>query len=207
VDLKPILAGAGVAGLAIGFGAQTLVKDLIAGFFLLLENQVRVNDVVTIGDATGLVEAMNLRTTVLRDVDGRVHIVPNGAISIVTNHTREWSRALLDVGVAYKENTDDCFAILREVGAGLERDPVYGPKLMGPFEYPGIERFAESAVVLRMMVRTRPLEQWAVLRESRRRVKQAFAEHGIELPYPHLTLMIGDGPGGARVVVERDTPA
>lgn len=206
VNLGPILAGAGIAGLAVGFGAQTLVKDLISGFFLLFENQVRVNDVVTVGDVSGVVEAINLRTTVLRDTDGRVHIVPNGAINVVTNHTRGWSRAVLDVGVSYHEDADRCLAVLREVGAGLARDAQFGARLGGAFEYPGVERLDPSAVVLRMMVPTAPGEQWNVLRELRRRVKKAFDDNGIEIPYPHMTVLVGDESSPVRVTVQRQEP-
>lgn len=188
VDLKPILAGAGIVGLAVGFGAQTLVKDVISGFFILFENQFRVGDVIETAGVGGLVEAINLRTTVLRDVQGRVHVIPNGSINVVSNFTREWSRAVLDIGVAYKEDTDRCTEILQRVGAEIESDPRWGPKLLGPFEYPGVESFGDSAVVLRMMVRTVPQERWNVLRELRRRVKKAFDAEGIEIPFPQLTL-------------------
>jgi small conductance mechanosensitive channel len=190
VAIGPIVAGAGIAGIAVGFGAQALVKDMISGFFMLLENQYRVGDVIGIADVTGVVEAINLRTTVLRDVEGRVYIVPNGTIGVVTNHTRGWARALLDVGVAYREDTDRCYEVLRRVGAEMQKDPVFGPKLAEPFEYPGIERLDESSVLLRMMVRTKPHEQWVVVRELRRRVKKAFDEAGIEIPFPHRTLYL-----------------
>jgi small conductance mechanosensitive channel len=193
VDLAPILAGAGIIGLAMGFGAQTLVKDVISGFFLLLEDQYRVNDEVSIAGARGAVEHIGLRTTVLRDAEGRVHIVPNGAVSVVTNHTRGWARALLDVNVAYKEDTDRCFQVLRRVGSEIEADPEFGPMLDGEFEYIGIEALADSAVVLRTGVRTRPEDRVAVLRELRRRVKQAFDVEGIEIPFPHTTITFGDG--------------
>ena len=192
LDLGPILAGAGIVGLAIGFGGQTLVKDLIGGFFVLFENQYRVNDVISTAGVAGLVEAINLRTTVLRDIEGRVHIIPNGSIGVVTNFTREWSRALLDIGVAYKEDTDRCFDVLRQVARSIEEDPEYASKLDGTFEFLGVEDLADSAVVLRMMVRTKPLEQWTVVRELRRRVKKAFDKHGIEIPFPHATLYMGD---------------
>jgi small conductance mechanosensitive channel len=193
VDLAPILAGAGIIGLAVGFGAQTLVKDVISGFFLLLEDQYRVNDEVSIAGARGHVEEIGLRTTVLRDADGRVHIVPNGAVGVVTNHTRGWARALLDVSVAYKEDTDRCFEVLRRVGRELEADAEFGPLLDGEFEYFGIEALADSAVVLRAGVRTRPEARVAVLRELRRRVKQAFDAEGIEIPFPHTTITFRDG--------------
>lgn len=192
VDLKPILAGAGIVGLAVGFGAQTLVKDIISGFFILLENQFRVGDVIETAGVGGLVESINLRTTVLRDIQGRVHVIPNGSINVVSNFTVEWSRAVLDVGVAYKEDTDRCFEIMKRVGADMEADPTWGPKIVGAFEYPGVENLADSAVVLRMMTKTIPQERWNVLRELRRRVKLAFDAEGIEIPFPHLTLYMGD---------------
>ena len=189
VDLKPILAGAGILGLAIGFGAQTLVKDVITGFFILLENQIRVGDVVTAAGMTGEVEAVNLRTTVLRDVDGKVHIIPNSAITVVTNATRDFSRALLDVGVSYREDTDRALMVMRQVGAELEKDPLFGKKLIGSFEYPGIQAFGESAIMLRMVGKTNPQDGPVVQRELRRRVKKAFDQAGIEIPYPHLRVL------------------
>ena len=206
VDLKPILAGAGIAGLAVGFGAQTMVKDVISGFFVLLENQFRVNDVIRSAGVEGLVEAINLRTTVLRDVHGRVHVIPNGDLGVVTNYTRNWSRALLDVGVAYKEDTDRCFAILGEVGASMERDPVFGPKLAGPFQYPGVQGLDESAVTLRVVVDTLPQERWNVLRELRRRVKKAFDEAGVEIPFPHRTLYVGEAPSRGSLAIRVEKP-
>jgi small conductance mechanosensitive channel len=190
IDMKPILAGAGILGLAVGFGAQTLVKDVITGFFILLENQISVGDTVTAAGCSGVVEAVNLRTTVLRDVDGTTHIIPNGAITVVANATRDWSRALLDVGVAYKEDTDRCESVLREVGSGLEGDPVYGKKLLGPFEYHGVIKLGESSVVLRMVARTQPQEGATVVRELRRRVKSAFDQAGIEIPFPHVKVVL-----------------
>jgi small conductance mechanosensitive channel len=131
------------------------------------------------------VEEINLRTTVLRDITGNVHIVPNGSITTVTNMTREWARAVLDIGVAYESDIDHCLAVLRGVGTAMSEDPTWSSRLVGPFEYPGIERFEDSAVVLRMMVQTRPIEQWDVMRELRRRVKAAFDEAEIAIPYPH----------------------
>lgn len=189
VDLKPILAGAGILGLAVGFGAQTLVKDVITGFFILLEDQIRVGDTVTTAGCTGVVEAVNLRTTVLRDYDGTTHIIPNSSITVVTNATRDWSRAVLDVGVAYKEDTDRCEMVLREVGDSIEKDPVLAKKLLGPFEYLGVVKFGDSAVVLRVLVQTQAHEGPLVLRELRRRVKKAFDDAGIEIPFPHIKLV------------------
>jgi small conductance mechanosensitive channel len=196
VDLKPILAGAGILGLAVGFGAQSLVKDVITGFFILLENQLRVGDTVTAAGFTGVVEAVNLRTTILRDVEGKAYIIPNSSITVVTNATRDWSRALLDVGVAYKEDTDRCLAVLREVGSNLEKDPAFARRIIAPFEYPGVEAFGSSAVVLRMVAKTLPQDGAVVLRELRRRVKKAFDEAGIEIPLPHVKL-VRDREGAA----------
>lgn len=204
VAIGPLLAGAGIAGIAVGFGAQALVKDVIAGFFMLLENQYRVGDIVSVAGVTGVVEAINLRTTVLRDVAGAVHVVPNGTVGVVTNHTRGWARALLDVGVAYQEDTDRCFEVLRKVGDGLQRDRVFGPKLAEPFEYPGVEALDDSAVLLRMMVRTKPHEQWDVMRELRRRVKKAFDEAGIEIPLPQRTLYVRSAEGPFRTLIPGD---
>ncbi len=196
VDLKPILAGAGILGLAVGFGAQTLVKDVITGFFILLENQIRVDDTITAAGCTGVVEAVNLRTTVLRDYDGTTHIIPNSSITVVTNATRDWSRALLDVGVAYKEDTDRCELVLREVGASIEKDPLFARKLLGSFEYPGVVKLGDSAVVLRVLVKTQAHDGPVVLRELRRRVKKAFDKADIELPFPHIKL-VRDRDGSA----------
>jgi len=189
VDLKPILAGAGILGLAVGFGAQTLVKDVITGFFILLENQIRVDDTVTAAGCTGVVEAVNLRTTVLRDFDGTTHIIPNSSITVVTNATRDWSRAVLDVGVAYKEDTDRCEMVLREVGDSIEKDSFFAKRLLGPFEYLGVVKLGDSAVVLRVLVKTQAHDGPLVVRELRRRVKKAFEKAGIEIPFPHVKIV------------------
>jgi small conductance mechanosensitive channel len=185
LDLGPLLAGAGVLGLAISFGAQSLVKDVISGLFILIENQFGVGDVVRIEGVSGAVERMTLRVVILRDVHGVVHIVPNGEIKKVSNLTRTWARAVLDVGVAYKEDTDHVVRVMREVGAGLWEDPEWRPLLVEPVEVPGIESFDESQVTIRLMAKTLPLKQWDVARELRRRLKQRFDAEGIEIPYPH----------------------
>ncbi len=184
IDLKPVLAGAGILGLAVGFGAQTLVKDVITGFFLLFENQIRVGDTVTAAGATGVVEAINLRTTVLRGQDGTTHVIPNSAITVVANATRDWSRAIVDVPVALKEDTDRCDMVLREVGAEMAKDPAYAKKLMGPFEYPGVVMFEGAAAVLRVTVKTQPHDSPQVQRELRRRIKKAFDRADIEICDP-----------------------
>jgi small conductance mechanosensitive channel len=212
VEIGPILAGAGIAGLAIGFGAQSLVKDFLSGIFIVLENEFRVGDVVRIADTAGLVEKITLRTTTLRDLEGKVHIVPNGEITVVTNMTKEWSRFLIDVGVAYKEDVDHVMDVLAEVGEGMEKDEKYGPLILEPLAILGVDSFGDSSVNIRVMFTTQPLQQWTVGREFRRRIKKAFDEKGIEIPFPHRTVYLGEGsPMDGRVSVElvgkREPPA
>ncbi len=194
LDLGPLLAGAGVVGLAISFGAQSLVKDVISGLFILIENQFGVGDVIRIGNVSGAVERMTLRVVVLRDVHGVVHIVPNGEIKTVSNLTRTWARVVLDVGVAYKENTDRVVAVMREVGRELWDDEQWRPLLIEPVEVPGIESFTDSAVTIRITAKTLPLKQWDVARELRRRLKRRFDAEEIEIPFPHQKL-VWDGLG------------
>jgi small-conductance mechanosensitive channel len=202
IEIGPLLAGAGVVGLAIGFGAQSLVKDVIGGFFILLENHMNVGDVVQISGVSGLVESINLRVTVLRDLEGRVHIVPNGEIGVVTNMTKEWSRALLDIGVAYKEDVDGVISVLEEVGEGMRTDETFGPLILEPIEVLGLDSFGDSSVNIRVMMKTRPIEQWKIAREFRKRVKKVFDEKGIEIPFPHRTIYIGEAPSEARLKVD-----
>jgi len=192
VDITPILTGAGIAGLAVGFGAQNLVRDIIAGFFLILENQVRVGDVAIINGKGGLVEAIRLRTIQLRGQDGTVHVIPNGAISELSNLTKDFSYYVIDMGVAYKEDVDRVMGVLREVGAELQQDPAYAERILAPLEILGVDAFADSAVVIRVRIKTVPLQQWNVGRELRRRIKKAFDAQGIEIPYPHLSLYFGE---------------
>ncbi|HEX6912479.1 MAG TPA: mechanosensitive ion channel family protein [Longimicrobium sp.] len=188
VELGPLLAGAGVVGLAVSFGAQSLVKDVISGLFMLFENQFGVGDVIRIEGVSGAVEQMTLRIVVLRDVHGVVHIVPNGQITKVSNLTRSWARVVLEVGVAYREDPDRVMEVLRDVGRELYEDPAWKPLLLEPVEVPGIEMFADSAVNIRVMVKTLPLKQWDVARELRRRIKLRFDQEGIEIPFPHQTV-------------------
>jgi len=193
VNLGPLLAGAGVVGLAISFGAQSLVKDVISGLFMLFENQFGVGDVIRIEGVSGAVEQMTLRVVVLRDVHGVVHIVPNGQITKVSNLTRSWARVVLDVGVAYKEDPDRVMQVMREVGAEIQADPEWGPLLLEPVEVPGIQGFAESAVNIRIQAKTLPLKQWDLARELRRRLKLAFDREDIEIPFPHQKMVWGEG--------------
>jgi len=192
VDITPILTGAGIIGLAVGFGAQNLVRDVISGFFLILENQVRVGDVASINGKSGLVEAIRLRTIVLRALDGTVHVIPNGAITELSNMTKDFSFAVVDVGVAYKEDVDRVMAVLRELGASLRQDPAWTPAILDALEVLGLDRFGDSAVIIKIRMKTMPSQQWAVARELRRRIKRVFDEQGIEIPFPHLSLYAGE---------------
>lgn len=196
VDITPILTGAGIVGLAVGFGAQSLVKDIISGFFIILENQVRVGDVANIDGTGGLVERITLRTIILRDLSGTVHVIPNGSISRLSNLTKDFSYYLIDMGVAYKEDTDKVVDVMKAVGDELLADPKYGVSMLGPLEVIGVDKFGDSSVDIRVRLKTIPLKQWEVGREFRRRVKKAFDAHGIEIPFPHRTLVI---PGGLRI--------
>jgi small-conductance mechanosensitive channel len=188
VSVAPILGAAGVAGLAVGFGAQSLVKDFFTGFFLLLENQIRQGDVVKLGEHSGLVEEITLRYVQLRDYEGHVHFVPNGQISTVVNMSRGFAQAVVDIGVGYGEDLDRVMDVMREVGAALRADTAFAERILGDLEIAGVERWADSSVVLRARFRTAPLEQWTVRREFLRRLKRAFDERGIEIPFPQLRL-------------------
>jgi small conductance mechanosensitive channel len=195
VNLGPLLAGAGVIGLAVSFGAQSLVKDVISGLFILIENQFGVGDVIRIEGVSGAVERMTLRVVVLRDVEGVVHIVPNGQITKVSNTTRSWSRVVLDVGVAYKEDPDRVIGVLRDIGREMWEDPEWRPLMLEPPEVPGVESFADSSVNIRMWAKTLPLKKWDVGRELRKRIKMRFDRESIEIPFPHQTVYWGDGQG------------
>ncbi|MBK6981883.1 MAG: mechanosensitive ion channel family protein [Betaproteobacteria bacterium] len=197
ISVAPILGAAGVAGIAVGFGAQSLVKDYFNGFFILLENQIRQGDVVNVADKGGLVEEVTLRYVRLRDYDGNVHFIPNGLITTVKNFSRDYAQSVIDVGIAYRENVDDAFAVMREVASGMRADEVYGPKLLADLEIAGVERWDDSAVVLRCRFKVAPLEQWSVRREYLRRLKHAFDARGIEIPYPHLTVYAGEAKDGS----------
>jgi moderate conductance mechanosensitive channel len=193
INILPILTGAGVAGLAVGFGAQTLVRDVISGFFLILENQVRVGDVAEVNGTGGLVEAITLRTIVLRDLSGTVHVFPNGSVTQMSNRTRDFSYYLIDVGVAYKEDTDAVVEVMTGVATDLAADPAFGPSLLAPIEVLGVDAFEDSQVTIKARLKTVPLKQWDVGREYRRRLKKAFDAKGIEIPFPHVSLYFGDG--------------
>jgi small conductance mechanosensitive channel len=191
VEIGPVLAAAGIVGLAVGFGAQSLVKDVISGFFILLEDQIRVGDVVQIAGKGGLVEKINLKTTILRDLAGNVHYVPNGHIDVVTNMTKDFSRYVFDIGVAYRENVDEVIEVIKEVDEELRNDPDYKNDILEPIEIFGLDQFADSAVIVKARTTTVPVKQWRVGREFNRRLKKKFDEKNIEIPFPHVTLYMG----------------
>jgi small conductance mechanosensitive channel len=196
VSVAPILGAAGVVGLAVGFGAQSLVKDYFTGIFLLVENQIIKGDVVQIADKSGLVEDLTLRYVRLRDYDGNVHFVPNGLISTVTNMSRGFAYSVVDISVAYREDLDEAIAVMRRVAQDLAEDAAFKSRILEAFEIAGVERWDDSAIVLRGRFKVRPLEQWNVRREYLRRLKKAFDAAGIEIPFPHLTLYAGAGKDG-----------
>lgn len=192
LNVTALLAGAGVAGLALSFAAQNLIRDFINGFFILLEDQYGVGDIVKVGDLAGVVEKFNLRLTVLRDLEGKAHFIPNSQIQQVTVFTQEWSRAVVDVGVAYKEDVDRVLAIFRDEAERFFQDPEWQDKLTNPPEVLGVENLADSAVVIRTLFGTKPAQQWAVAREFRRRIKKRLDQEGVEIPFPHRTLYFGE---------------
>jgi moderate conductance mechanosensitive channel len=192
VSIAPILGAAGVVGVAVGFGAQSLIKDYFTGFFLLVENQIRVGDVVEIAGKSGLVEEITLRRVKLRGYDGSVHYVSNGLITTVTNMSTEYANAVIDVGVAYKANIDAAFEMIREVGQEMRADPRFAPRILDDLELAGVENLADSAVVIRCRIKVLPLEQWSVRREFNKRVKEALERADIEIPFPQRTIYFGN---------------
>lgn len=197
ISIAPLIAGLGVVGLAVSFGAQGLVKDVIAGFFVLVENQFRVGDVVRIGGVEGAVEHLTLRTTVLRDGHGVVHFVPNGQITVVSNLTRHWSRAVVDVGVAYTEDVDRVMSVLRGALAEFAGDPAWRPLVLETPNVAGVQRLGESGFEIRVWVNVAPGRQAEVERELRRRFKNRLDEEGIALAVPQRIVHLTQAPAGA----------
>lgn len=192
IDITPILAGAGIVGLAVGFGAQNLVRDIISGFFFVLENQVRVGDVAVVNGTAGIVETINFRTLVLRDLAGTVHTFPNGTVTTLSNMTKEWSAYIFEIGVAYKENTDRVSEVIARVCEEMRQDARFGLLILEDPEIFGVDQLGDSAVVIKGRIKTKPIRQWEVGREFLRRVKLAFDEQDIEIPFPHQTLYFGE---------------
>jgi small conductance mechanosensitive channel len=196
VNIGPLLAGAGVLGLAVGFGAQRLVQDIITGIFILFQDLMAVGDVVKLGDRAGLVEAISIRTVRLRDLTGTVHTIPFSAITTVSNLTEEFSFYVFDMGVVYREDVDEVMDLLRRIGEELQADAEIGPLMLAPIEVFGVDAFGDSAVVIKGRLKTLPIKQWAVGRAFNRLVKKRFDEAGIEIPFPHRTVYFGEAKDG-----------
>jgi small conductance mechanosensitive channel len=196
INIEPLLASAGIAGLAIGFGAQTMVKDVINGFFILVENQYDIGDTVRIAGVSGVVEEISLRRTTLRDGDGTLHIVPNSAIQIVSNMTRDWSQVTLHVAADYKENSDRVVELLKEIATEIYNDPAIKGDMVAEPQVPGIERVRGNEVDYLMLVKVRPGKQYGVARELRRRIKVCFEKNNIKAGAPVQQVIIGQIPGG-----------
>jgi small conductance mechanosensitive channel len=195
MDIVPMLTGAGIAGVALGFGAQWLVRDIIAGFFLILEDQVRVGDVAAINGVGGVVEAITLRTIILRDGEGTVHVFPNGAINTLANRSKDYAYYMIDLAVAYDQDPDKVMAVLRRVGEKLAADPAYAPLILAPLEIFGVDAFLDTKATIKLRIKTVPLKQWDVGRELRRRIMHAFEQHGIALHQAPMPLyIVGERP-------------
>ena len=201
LNLGPLLAAAGIGGLAVGFGAQNIVKDVLSGFFILLEDSIGVGDVVEIAGVGGLVEEVRLRTIRLRDLSGNVHVVPNGSVDKVKNMTKDYSYYLFDLGVAYREDVDEVMAVVQEIAEGLRADESFAADILEPLEMLGVDQFADSAVIIKCRIKTVPIKQWRVGREMNRRIKKTFDAKGIEIPFPHHTLYWGEPKKGAPLPV------
>jgi small-conductance mechanosensitive channel len=189
INVTPILASVGIAGIALGFGAQSLVKDFLSGLFILMENQYSKGDVVTVAGISGLVEEVGLRRTVLRDLDGIVHHVPNSEIAVASNQTQEWSRVNMNVSVAYGEDLDKVFEVINRVGHELAADAEFGPLILKAPQVLRVDAFEDSGIAIKILGDTEPIRQWDVMGELRRRLKKAFDEEGIEIPFPHVVLV------------------
>jgi small-conductance mechanosensitive channel len=197
INIAPVLAGAGILGLAISFGAQSLVRDFISGFFILLENQFAVGDVIEAAGKSGVVEKMTLRVVVLRDLEGTMHVIPNGQITVVSNKTRGWARAVVDISVPYTEDVDRALSVVRDEAAQFSTDKTWGLQLDGPVEVPGVESMTDSSLSIRTLLKTQPGSQWNVAREFRRRLINRFTKESIESPFQqrrvHVTIKGGAG--------------
>jgi small-conductance mechanosensitive channel len=188
INIGPLLAGAGILGLAVSFGAQSLVKDVISGFFILFENQFAIGDVIEAAGKEGVVERMNLRVVQLRDTNGNVHVLPNGQIAVVTNKTKGWSRGVVDVGVAYEADIDRAIAVLKSEALTLAADPDWAWRFDGEPEVIGVQALGDSSIEIRTLLRTQAGKQWEVMREFRRRVKLRFDKEGLEIPFPQRVI-------------------
>lgn len=188
IDIVPLMAGAGVLGIAVGLGAQGMVKDFITGFGIIIEDLIHVGDVVEIGGYAGVVESITIRQIKLRDLSGTVYVIPHGEITTIKNMTKDFSYAVFNMGVAYKEDTDEVCDVMRDVGADLQKDEDFGTVILEPIEILGVDQFADSAVIIKARIKTKPIQQWRVMREYNRRLKKAFDKKGIEIPFPQQTM-------------------
>lgn len=194
INIAPLIAGAGIVGLAIGFGAQSLVKDLLTGLMIVIEDSVAIGDVVRIGEETGKVERLGVRAMRLRAVDGTVHIIPYGGVTVISNMTKDYAFALLDIGIAYRENTDDIAQIMQSVATELQADSHFGPMVLEPMDFMGVQNLADTSVVLRGRIKTVATDRWQIEREFRRRIKREFDARGIEIPGPQMTVTMVNKP-------------
>jgi len=192
VNVGPILTAAGVLGVAIGFGSQRFIEDIISGFIILINDQIRVSDVIQIGDKSGYVEKIDLQMVVLRDLSGNVHFIRNGKIDTVTNMTRDYSYYLFEIGVAYKENIENVIEVLKLIDHELGQDNAFREDILEPLEILGLDKFGESAIIIKARIKTKPIKQWAIGREFNLRLKNKFDELGIEIPFPQRTIYIAD---------------
>lgn len=204
INIAPILTGAGIIGLAVGFGAQELVRDFISGFFILLEDGIRTGDVAILNGTSGTVEKIELRTITLRDSSGVVHIFQNGKINTISNMTKGWSAMVFNIGVAYKEDLTQVMRLMREVGDGMFADEQYKNQMLDTMEVSGLDSFGDSSLVIRGRIRTKPGQQWGVGREYRKRLKESFDEHNIEIPFPHQTIYWGEDMNLSKLSETRD---
>jgi small conductance mechanosensitive channel len=206
VDITPVLTGAGIVGLAVGFGAQTLVRDVISGFFLILEDQVRVGDVAVVNGQGGLVEEVNLRTIVLRDEQGTVHVFPNGEVKTLANMSKDFSYFVISLPMSFEEDPDRVIAVMAQVGVGLQEDPDFKPHILAPLEVHGIDALDPGQFAVKARIKTVPMKQWTVGRELRRRLTQAFKDHGIEMPRPTMHLYVEKIESTPNSLTQKPTP-
>jgi len=202
VDIAPIIAGAGIMGLAVSFGAQNLVRDIISGFFMIMEDQVRVGDVAVVNGTGGTVEEINFRTIVIRDIEGTVHVFPNGTVTQLANRSKGWARYVVDVSVSYKEDPDRVANVLKRVGEELAKDPLFGGFILDPIQILGVDNFGPNGYVVKSMIKTLPLKQWDVGRELRKRIKNKFEIEGIDLSSPPTSISVSQLPKATRLEVD-----
>ncbi|UCH51611.1 MAG: mechanosensitive ion channel family protein [Chloroflexota bacterium] len=207
INIAPALAGLGVAGIAVGFGAQTLVKDIFNGVLILLENQYGIGDVVKIAGIEGLVKDISLRRTVLRDLDGIVNSIPNSEVMVASNYTKDWSRVNMNISVGYSEDLDHVIKVINKVGKEIAKDPEWKSRILKAPEVLRVDEFGDSGIIIKILGETQPLEQWDVMGELRLRLKKVFDREGIEIPWPHIKLFFGHAPEiEAKKLVDKSSP-